>query len=66
MELLDALRSTASVREFTDESVEDATLYAILDHARFAPSGGNRQSWRVIVVRGAAERRRRPLLAIDE
>ncbi|MDZ7825797.1 MAG: nitroreductase family protein [Gammaproteobacteria bacterium] len=24
---------------------------ALLDHARFAPSGGNRQGWRVVVVR---------------
>jgi len=28
----------------------------ILDNARFAPSGGNRQGWRVIVVRDAGIR----------
>ena len=28
----------------------------ILDNARFAPSGGNRQGWRVIVVRDLAKR----------
>jgi nitroreductase len=37
--------------------VDDATLYRILDHARFAPSGGNRQGWRVLVVRDADIRR---------
>lgn len=57
MELYDVLRSTFAAREFTEEPLPDATLYRILDHARFAPSGGNRQGWRVIVVRDPATRR---------
>ena len=31
--------------------VTDAMLQRILDNARFAPSGGNRQGWKVVVVR---------------
>lgn len=58
MELVDVLRTTASIREFTEESVGDETLYAILDNARFAPSGGNRQPWRVVVVRDSVQRLR--------
>jgi nitroreductase len=57
MELLDALRSTGAVRAFTDEPVADATLHAILDTARFAPSGGNRQPWKVAIVRDLDTRR---------
>jgi nitroreductase len=57
MELTDALRTTGSVRSFLDEPVSDEVLYAILDDARFAPSGGNRQAWRVIVVKDDARRR---------
>ena len=38
-------------RHFTDEPLPDDTLFTMLDRARFAPSGGNRQAWRVIVVR---------------
>ena len=57
MELTNALRTTGSIRDFTDEAVEDALLWSILDDARFAPSGGNRQAWRVIVVRDDALRR---------
>lgn len=56
MELREALRSTSSVRDFRDEAVSDAVLWEILDDARFAPSGGNRQGWRVIVVRDAIQR----------
>ena len=47
----DAMRTMPSTRAFTDVKVDDATLYRILDSARFAPSGGNRQPWTVLVVR---------------
>ncbi|MBM3138632.1 MAG: nitroreductase family protein [Chloroflexi bacterium] len=57
MELYDAMRTTPATRAFTDEAVPDAVLYRMLDHARFAPSGGNRQGWRVIVVKDPATRR---------
>jgi nitroreductase len=57
MELGDALRTTGSVRNFTSASVADETLSSILEDARFAPSGGNRQAWHVIVVKDVARRR---------
>jgi nitroreductase len=48
------MRSTFAARDFTSDPLPDATLAKILDHARFAPSGGNRQGWKVIVVRDQA------------
>ena len=51
MELYDVMRTTAAVREFTDDPFPDNVLDRILDNARFAPSGGNRQGVRVIVIR---------------
>ncbi len=56
MELYDAMRTTFAAREFTDEPLPDDVLSRILDNARFAPSGGNRQGWRVVVVRERATR----------
>ncbi len=56
MELFDVMHSTFAAREFTSDPMPDAILYRIFDHARFAPSGGNRQGWRVIVVRERATR----------
>ena len=56
MELYDVMRTTFSAREFTDDPLPDATLFKILEHARFAPSGGNRQGGRVIIVRDRATR----------
>jgi len=58
MELYDVMRTTAAVREFTDEPLPDHVLHTILDNARFAPSGGNRQGTRIVVVRDMATRER--------
>jgi nitroreductase len=57
MELRVGIRETGAVRGFIDEPVSDDTLHAILDDARFAPSGGNRQPWRVAVLKDPARRR---------
>jgi len=57
MELIEALRTTGSCRNFTDEPVDDEQVAAILDDARFAPSGGNRQPWHVVVMKDSAIRR---------
>lgn len=51
MELYEVMRSTFSAREFTDDPVPDEVLHRIIEHARFAPSGGNRQGAHLIVVR---------------
>ena len=45
------LRSRFSCRRFADRPVDDATLRALLDDARWAPSGGNLQPWRFVIVR---------------
>jgi nitroreductase len=58
MELTEAMRTTFACREFTDEPVSDEVLHRILDVARFAPSGGNRQGGHVVVVRDPVVRRR--------
>ena len=60
MELYDVMRSTFAARDFTGDPLPNDTLFRILDNARFAPSGGNRQGWRVFVVR---DRRAREALA---
>jgi nitroreductase len=58
MELIPTLRTTGAVREFRPEPVADDVLARVLDNARFAPSGGNRQGWRVVVVKDEQSRRR--------
>jgi nitroreductase len=51
VELFEVMRTTFAAREFTDEPVPNDVLARIFAHARFAPTGGNRQGGRVIVVR---------------
>ena len=51
------IRTTFAARTFTDEEVTDPEIAEILDLARFAPSGGNRQGWRVVVVRDTEPKR---------
>jgi nitroreductase len=58
MELQEVMRTTPSTREFTSEPVPDDVVRHILDVARFAPSGGNRQAWHVIVLEDPQIRRR--------
>ncbi|ODR16058.1 nitroreductase family protein [Mycolicibacterium porcinum] len=56
MDLYDVMRTTGATREFTDEPLPDDVLERILDNARFAPSGGNRQGTRVVVIRDRGTR----------
>src|SRR3954447_19944180 len=58
MDLYDVMRTTAAVREFTEDPLPDDVLHTILDNARFSPSGGNRQGTRVVIVRDLATRER--------
>lgn len=58
MELDVVMRTTGAARAFTDVPVDDATIARVLERARFAPSGGNRQPWRVVVLKDTEQRRR--------
>ena len=56
-DLHEVMRSAPTTRRYTDEPVDIEAIRRALDAARFAPSGGNRQGWRVIVVRDPDTRR---------
>ncbi|MAU81212.1 MULTISPECIES: nitroreductase family protein [Gordonia] len=58
MELYDIMRTTFAARQFTDDPLPDDVLWRILDNARFAPSGGNRQGAHIIVIRDAEIKQR--------
>jgi nitroreductase len=56
MELHEAMRCAPTSRDFKHDPVPREALLRALDSARFAPSGGNRQGWRVVVVEDAERR----------
>lgn len=56
MDLYDVMRTTFAARQHQPEQVAPEVVRRILDNARFAPSGGNRQGWHVIVVESQTKR----------
>ncbi len=58
MELSEVMRTMSGVRLYQPRDVPDEVIYAALDDARFAPSGGNRQPWRVVMVRDLDRRKK--------
>ena len=57
MNVADAVKTRISIRAFLDKPVAEAEVRDILDIARWSPSGGNLQPWRVHVVIGAGRDR---------
>jgi nitroreductase len=58
MDLYEVMRTTFACREFLPGPLPEPVLHRIIDNARFAPSGGNRQGWRIINVSDPAIRER--------
>jgi nitroreductase len=57
MSLFDALHNQRATRHFSERPVSDEAMETILHAAIRAPSGGNRQPWRFVVIRDAAIKR---------
>jgi nitroreductase len=57
MDLNEVMLCAPTTRRFLPDPVEGEVLRRVLDNARFAPSGGNRQGWRVVAVTDADTRR---------
>jgi nitroreductase len=57
VELREAMKTAWTNRQFKPDDVPDDVIDHVLDAARFAPSGGNRQGWRVVVVKDPDTRR---------
>jgi nitroreductase len=50
------MSAARTIRRFTDEPVDDASLVSCLEAARWAPSGANAQGWRFVVLRSPEQR----------
>jgi len=65
MDLYEAMRGGPTTRSFAPDPVPREVLRRVLDNARFAPSGGNRQGWRVIAVEDPATRAAPPVMRAE-
>jgi nitroreductase len=52
MNVTEAIKSRISTRAFRPDPIPEALVREIVDVARYAPSGGNMQPWKVIAVAG--------------
>jgi nitroreductase len=55
-DLWDVMRTASAVRRYRPDPVDDAVLERCLEAATWAPSGGNQQPWRFVVLRSPEAR----------
>jgi len=58
MEFYEVIRTRRSIRSYKADHVPEASLRRVLEAARIAPSGSNRQPWRFYVVKTPEKKRR--------
>ena len=58
MELKEAIEKRKSIRDYEDKPIPEDMLLRVLEAARLAPSGGNSQPWKFIVVRDGKRRQK--------
>jgi len=58
IELYEAMRTLRAVRRLRPDPIPDEVLHRVLEAATWAPTGGNRQAWRVIVVKDPVRKQR--------
>jgi nitroreductase len=58
MNVLDTIRTRRSVRKYKTDSIPDKDLKIILETAQQAPSAGNKQPWKFIIVRDAETKKK--------
>jgi nitroreductase len=56
MELKETIKRRQSIRDYEDKPVPEDKLLKVLEAARLAPSGANRQAWKFVVVREGKRR----------
>ncbi|NVM02151.1 MAG: nitroreductase family protein [Candidatus Helarchaeota archaeon] len=49
--ILDLIKSRRSCRKFKQDSVPDEDIMGVLEAAKWAPSGGNSQPWKFIIIK---------------
>lgn len=55
-DLWTAMSTARAIRRYTDEPVDDAVLMRCLEAATWAPTGGNFQAWRFVILQSPEQR----------
>jgi len=62
----EAIKQRRSIRKFLDKPVPNEVIQQLLEAARLAPSGSNRQPWRFIVVTDPEEKAKLRQICLDQ
>ncbi|MBU1704917.1 MAG: nitroreductase family protein, partial [Nanoarchaeota archaeon] len=57
MDTLEAIKKRRSIRKYKDQPVEWEKIVNVVDAARFAPTSGNIQNWKLVVVKETANKK---------
>lgn len=66
MDVLEAVRKRRSIRAFRSQDVPAKIVEKLVDSARWAPSAGNIQPWRFVIVREPEIKRKLAGAALDQ
>src|ERR1700724_4917660 len=58
MGVYEAMRTLKAVRRLKPDPIPDDVLHRVLEAATWAPTGGNRQPWRIIAVKDREKKHR--------
>src|SRR5271163_4124614 len=58
MGVYETMRTLRAVRRLRPDPIPDDVLHRLLEAATWAPSGGNRQPWRIVVVKDPSRKQR--------
>ena len=58
MELKEVIEKRESIRDYEDKPIPEDKLLRVLEAARLAPSGSNRQPWKFVVVKDRQTRQK--------
>jgi nitroreductase len=64
--IYEAMRTLRAVRRLRPDPIADDVLHRVLEAATWAPTGGNRQPWRILVVKDPARKERLGALYADQ
>ncbi|MGH7961059.1 MAG: nitroreductase family protein [Candidatus Binatia bacterium] len=60
-----AMRTLRAVRRLRPDPIPEEVLHRLLEAATWAPTGGNRQPWRIIIVKERTRKERLAMLYVD-
>jgi nitroreductase len=66
LDLFKAIKQRRSVRAYTREDVSEEEVKKLIEAARWAPSAGNIQPWRFVIVRDAEVKRKLAEAALNQ